>query len=130
MKYTTKQYANSLLSALEGKSAKAQGESLRRFFSILQRNGDASKRSQIMEEVRRTYFKKNGTHKVEVEMAANPPASLKKDIEGALGKKIVLSERLSPELVGGIKIFIDDETLVDASIKTQLDKLFTRTNKE
>ena len=126
MKYSNKQYANSLLSALEGKSAKTQGEAIRKFLVILQRNGDGAKKNQILEEVRREYFKKSGMHKVDVEMAAQAPASLKKDIESALGKSIVLKEIMNPAVIGGIKILIDDEVLVDASIRTQLDRMFQR----
>ncbi len=126
MKYTTKQYANSLLSALEGKSAKAQGEAIGKFLKILARNGDAQKRNQIMAEVKRVHLKKNKIHEVRVEMAANPPATLKKDLESALGKNIIFEDVLNPKLLGGIKILIDDETLIDASVRTQLDRMFAR----
>ncbi len=126
MKYTTKQYANSLLSALEGKSDKVQGETLQRFLGILARNGDAPKRNQIMAELKRAHLKKNKIHEVEVQMAANSPATLKKDLESALGKNILFKDILNPNILGGIKILIDDETLIDASVRTQLDRMFAR----
>ena len=126
MKYTNKQYASSLISALHGKAVKEQGQAIKRFLGILAKNGDAQKRNQILSEVKREYFKKNDIHKVDVQSAVKLSDSLKKDLEEALGKKIILDENIKPELIGGIKILIDDETLIDATIKTQLDKMFNR----
>lgn len=124
MKYTTKQYASSLLAALDKKSPKEEKEVVRRFLGALQRNGDYAHRAKILEVAERLYFKKNGISKVEVELASDTPANLHKEIESALGRKVVFSDRKNANILGGIKILIDDETLIDASARTQVAKLF------
>lgn len=128
MKYTSKQYAATLISALTGKSEEGKKEILKKFLVVLQRNGDLGKRNQILEEVRREYFKQNDLSKVEVEVAGEVKEELKQEIEEALGKAISFYSKTNPNILGGIKILIDDETLIDASVKTQLDKLFTKSS--
>lgn len=124
MKYTSKQYAVTLISALAGKSEDAKKDILKKFLIILQRNGDLGKRNQILEEVRREYFRQNDLSKVEVEVVGKIKEGLKQEIEESLGKAISFDSKVNPKILGGIKILIDDETLIDASVKTQLDKLF------
>ncbi|OGE83399.1 MAG: hypothetical protein A3B23_01595 [Candidatus Colwellbacteria bacterium RIFCSPLOWO2_01_FULL_48_10] len=130
MKYTNKQYANSLLSALDGKSANEQPAMIKRFLALLRKNGDSAKRSQILRETERGYFRASGMSRVEVEVAGKSLAAetLRKDIEEAVGRKIVMSEKVNPAMIGGIKILIDDETLIDASALSRLNKIFTRTH--
>lgn len=93
---------------------------------VLARNGDAVKKNQIIEEAEKEYFRKEGISKVVAETAGEAPSSIKKDIEEALHKKVDLVSSVNPGIIGGIKILIDDETLIDASVKTQLNKLFSR----
>ena len=46
------------------------------------------------------------------------------DISKYIGRKIQYEEKINAELSGGIRILINDELLVDGSIKSQLDRLF------
>ena len=126
MKYTNKQYASSLISAIADKSGEEKKQALVNFINILKKNGDISKRSQILEEVRREYFKQNGLYKVDVETVSTPPENLAQQIEEKLGGKIAISNKENPDILGGIKILIDDETLIDASVKTQISRVFAK----
>lgn len=126
MRYTTKQYATSLLASLEKKSQKEQGEISKRFISLLQKNGDYTRRHQIIKEVERIYLRGKGVSKIEVELASETSASLAKDIEKALNRKIIFSARKNMDILGGIKILIDEETLIDASARTQVAKIFQK----
>mgnify|MGYP003394656396 FL=1 len=62
--------------------------------------------------------------KVRIESAAPVSAQLKKEISEILGKKIVLEEKTRPDLLAGIKILVDDELLIDATGKRQLERIF------
>lgn len=126
MKYTTKQYASTLLSSLDGKTSKGQGEVIKKFLVVLQKNGDFAKRNQILKEAESQHFKKNGIHRVSVELASEIPANLEKEIEAALGKKIVFEAHKNKDILGGIKILVDDEILVDASARAQIARLFAK----
>lgn len=123
MRYTVKQYAEGLLGALQGKNAKEQGEAVKRFMALLQKNGAFQKRKEIMKETERQYLRAEKVRKVSVELASETPASLEKDIEAVLGTKIIFESSINKNILGGIKILIDDETLIDASARGQIDAL-------
>lgn len=126
MRYTTKQYAGSLLSVLGNKGVEKQKEVIRKFLRFLQKNGEAAKRRQIMVEIEREYLEKNNTRKVQVETANGADKTMIKEIKNMFGDKTLISEKVSPEILGGVKIFIDEENLIDASARTQLDRMFNR----
>ena len=126
MRYSLKQYASVLLSALDGKSEKERKEILRRFVDILAKNRDITRLGAILREVEREYLKKSGMKKVWVESVSPLSAGLRKEIEAAVGGKTYLHEKINPSLLGGIRILINDELLIDASARRQIDKLFSR----
>lgn len=128
MKYSVKQYASALLAALQGKTGQERGRVIANFFKILQKNADFGKRKSVVQEMRREYFRQNGIATAKVETADGAPEHIKKELETALGREVVLEERIDPGILGGIKILIDDETLMDASLKTMIDKAFRPTN--
>lgn len=124
MRYAIRQYAEALLGALEDKSGRVQSEVIRRFLSVIRKNKDWSKLGRILHEVEKQSLRKRGMRKVEVESAAPLSRELIKEIEKFLGKKLVLEEKVRPELLSGIKILVDNELLIDASAKRGLDSLF------
>lgn len=124
MRYSAKQYSASLISALEGKSDSDQQASIKRFMTMLQRNGDFSKRQLIAREIKKQYLTKEGTKDVVVEVASEV-SGMKKELESALGGKILLKEEINPSILGGVKILINEEILIDASVRSRLNKLFT-----
>lgn len=124
MKYTNKQYASGLLEALEGKPEKKQKEIVRRFLLVLTKNRDWSRLEGIFEEAERICLKEAGLKKVYVETPSSVYPVLKKEIQKILGKKIFFSAKTKPALFGGVRILIDNELLIDASAKRQLDKIF------
>ena len=128
VKYSNKQYAAALLASFDHASADKQKVVIKNFIALLKRSGVYGKRNEILKEAEKLYFKHKGVHKVDVETAGKPSENLKKEIESALGKNIVLRETVNPEILGGIKILIDDENLIDGSARTQLSKLFQKVN--
>lgn len=124
MKYSSKQYAIVLLSVLEGKSEKDRKEVLRKFVAVLAKNRDLARLGAILRETEREFLKQSGAKKVLVESASPVNPSLRHEIENAVGGKIWWYEKTTPEFLAGIRILINDETLIDASGKRQIEKMF------
>lgn len=124
MKYSTKQYASVLLSVLADKSEKDRKEVLRKFVAVLAKNRDLARLGAILRETEREYLRQTGMQKVLAESASPIDPSLRKEIEHAVGGKIWWQEKVNPELLAGIKILINGETLIDASGKRQIEKMF------
>lgn len=126
MKYTNEQYAESLLRSLEGKSGAKQKETIRNFLYVLLRKGDFYRLPLVVQKLEKKYRAKQGVNKVSVEYPDSMNAGVKKQIESILGKKIVWEEKINPTLLAGIKIVVNDELLIDASAKRQLDRIMPR----
>ena len=126
MRYSTKQYAATLVSALAGKSEKDEKKIIANFFSLLKRNGDFVKRREIFKEIERVVRKSDGVRKVVLETTVPVSEEVKKEIEKNLGSKAIFEENINPSVIGGMKILVDDEYLIDATVKRQLDKLFSK----
>lgn len=126
MKYRVTQYAQALHAALKNEPASKQKEIMRRFVVLLGRHRMSAKSGLIVSAYEKIVLRESGMRKVKIESAAPITEHLKKEISGILGKKILIEEKMNPELLAGIKILVDNELLIDASAKRQLEKLFTR----
>lgn len=124
MKYSSKQYASVLLSILEGKSEKDRKKILRKFIAVLAKNRDLTRLGAILRETEREYLQRSDLRKVVVESVSPVNSALRKEIERAVGGKTWWQEKINPELLAGIRILINDETLIDASGKRQVEKMF------
>lgn len=124
MKYTVKQYAEALYSALEKKKAKEAADITRRFFSIVRKNGDSPRMELIFRAFQKEYLKQKRFRAVDIEMASAVPARVKRDIKTILGGEIVFAESENPALGAGIRITVDEDILIDASAKKQLEKIY------
>lgn len=125
MKHPAATYAAAFLEAV--KSRKISAEALRRFLKMLRRNGDLVKLPEILKNIESLYYKKEGITKVEVVSAR----MLRKDkIEKALrecfGAKLAVEFLLYPGLIGGVILKINDELVIDASVKRRLEQLFVK----
>lgn len=123
MKFSTQQYATALYGALAEKSEPERKAVFRNFLSILQKNRDWSRLGLILKEVERLYLKEAGLKKVEVETASSSK-TMQRELKEILGKNILIKERVNPEILAGLKILINDEILVDASAKAQINRMF------
>jgi len=126
MKYSPRQYAAALRAALEEKSGHERKEILKNFVRALARARTLAKLPVILREVEKQALAAEGLKKVEVESASPVDEKTRKEIERRLGHKIFLKEKINPELLAGIRILVDDETLIDASAKRQLEKMFAK----
>jgi len=124
MKHSAKQYAQAFFTAMGGKGEKDQKKMMGQFLTTIRKNGDMPHLHGIMREVEKQYYKQQGIHKIEVESATPLSVSTKKQILAMVSHGVITREGVDASLVGGVTICVDDEILIDASIKNQLVKLF------
>lgn len=126
MKYRTAQYAQALHAAVKDVPEQKQKEIMRRFAALLGRHRVSGKSDLIVAAYEKIVLQESGMRKVTIESVAPVSEQLKKEIIELLGKKIFIEEEAHPELLAGIKILVDNELLIDASAKRQLEKIFQK----
>ena len=126
MKYRISQYAQALHTALDGKKKTEQHAIARRFAGVLIRRRMIAKSHLILAAYEKLVLCARGERKVRIESAGPVPEQLKKEIRGVLDAKIHFEELVNPELLAGAKILVDDELLIDASAKKQIERMFTQ----
>lgn len=124
MKSTPQQYAMALFGALEKKGEGEQKKIFKNFLAVIKKNGDTTRLPAIVREVENQQYARIGAHKIEVTSASPLSATVKKQILGTVKHGVIARESVDASLIGGVTICVDDETLIDASIKNQLVKLF------
>ena len=97
-------------------------ETIRQFVLILQKNNKLKKVDYITAEFINYSKKQEGIKSIEVESARKLEQSALNKIRKIFGEKSEISEKTNKDLLGGIKIKVDD-MVYDASLKTQLIKL-------
>ncbi|MES2437226.1 MAG: F0F1 ATP synthase subunit delta [Patescibacteria group bacterium] len=124
MKYSSRQYAHALYYALKDKPMSEHADLISNFMHSVRVRKDTKLLPAILTSFEKLYLKDEKLKKVTVESASPISVEIRKDIENALGTGIRLKEKVMPELLAGIKLYIDDEILIDASAKTRINNLF------
>lgn len=126
MKITPKQYARALYEMTKTASGRDLDTVIQNFVKYLGMRGGASLASQIILEFEKYYNIQEGIVSVEASSAREFTGDERKYIissfEKITGKKIELHQSLDKEILGGA-IFKVHDTIIDASLKTQLSHL-------
>lgn len=112
MKYQAKIYAKALADLL---SSNKEDEIVDNFLKLLEKNRDMSKAGKIIELARNIYAKKSGKKIITIETARKIGKIIKGDI---------VEEKITPELIAGVRITINNEKQLDNSISAKLKKIF------
>ena len=123
MRYTNAQYAQALSEALGEAKSKGRSVIVHRFLAMLQRHRAISRVSRILEQFEKHSLKSDGLVKVEVTSAAPLTDEIRQHISAALKKKVYLEEIVDAELLGGIKMIVNNEILIDASAKRHIEAM-------
>lgn len=123
MKFTAKQYAEALFESLREVRPKDQDRVLDNFVKVLAEYGDLKAYDEISKEYQKLEEHAQSIKQVEV-TTANPAHSkaLLAELNRIVGDKIELKEKIDQSIIGGIVVRVDD-TLIDASIKNNLNQL-------
>lgn len=124
MKITAQQYAESLLSALESVKPSDHDRVIENFLKILSQNGDMALYEKVIKEFEILDKKKKGISEAEVVFSkeAENNSKILDELNRIVGKKVEIKKKIDENVIGGIVVKVDD-TLIDASLKTQLKTL-------
>ena len=123
MKITPKQYAISLYESTI-KIDKIQAEQrIENFVEILKKNNDLSLADKIIEQYYKYYRDQRNISKIEVTSAEKLNPELLNKIIQKFQKQIEIKEIVDESLIGGIILRVDDNLLIDGSVKKKLKNL-------
>lgn len=117
------EYAKALYEAIIEVTPESQDKVLDNFTKVLAQNGDLGLMDEIEKEFTKLQRQAQGIKQVQVTTAHESESKgLLKDLHEIVGSKIDVEHKVDPEILGGIVIRVDD-TLIDASIKNNLNNL-------
>lgn len=123
MRYSAKQYAKTLYQLTEGAGRDEAKKIVEKFALTLKQNNDLKLFNDIIGEFFRLEDEAKKIVRIEVKSATKLDSVSRKAIikifEKATGKKAELKEKIDPDLIGGVKIKMDD-ILIDKSVKNKL----------
>ena len=122
MKFTPQQYAQALFDSISETNPKDHDKIMDRFVKILAQNGDLNKHAEIEAEFRRLDMKAKGISEVEVTFAKEHNTAILDELNEMVKGKAEYKTKIDQNIVGGLVVKVDD-TLIDASVKTQLEHL-------
>lgn len=123
MKISAQQYAQALHQTLQQTPDKDQDKVIDNLIKVLQANQHTDLYQEIIEEFEKLLNKDKGLKEVKVTTATDQDSKVVMDnLNELAGKQIKLTHQTDESIIGGVVIKMDD-TLIDGSIKTQLDDL-------
>ena len=122
MKYSVATYARALVESVA--SSKDDAGIVKRFMALLVRNGDEAVASKIVSVASAQLAKKNGGRSVVIESARPLHSAQRAHIMKSFSSNDIVEEKINPSLRAGVRIMIDGEQLIDASLSHKLQKLF------
>ena len=125
MIYKAKNYAELLLSLTEDKAEAEQTTIIQKFVRLLKKHNVLHYASPIIREFDRLYRVRHGITKVNIESARELNKQQRVEINKNLPVDSQITTQVKPELLGGIKLIINDSLLIDGTLKHRLDQLFT-----
>jgi F-type H+-transporting ATPase subunit delta len=119
-KLTAKDYAKALYEAIQ--ETRDHDVVLDNFVKILAQNGDLSKHEQIEEEYKKIEREAKGIKEVHTTFAQQHNTKILDELNTIVKGKAEFVTQIDEGIVGGVILKVDD-TLIDASVKTQLNNL-------
>jgi F-type H+-transporting ATPase subunit delta len=120
MKLTSAQYAQALYLAVH--ETKDHETVLNNFVKVLSQNGDLGKYSEIEKEYTKLTLKAQGIAEVNITFAQEHNTKILDDLNKVVKSQTKFTTKIDNQILGGVIVKVDD-TLIDASIKTQLINL-------
>ncbi|MBI3231568.1 MAG: ATP synthase F1 subunit delta [Candidatus Doudnabacteria bacterium] len=124
MKISPQQYASALLDAIQTTGSKDHDKVLDNFVKILAQNGDLNKYEEIEREYKLIEMREKGISQAEVTVAREMEmnSGLVHQLNQVIKGKVEIKQKVDDGIIGGVVVRVDD-TLIDASLKTQLSNL-------
>lgn len=126
MKYKVKDYSRALAQILSGGKLTADDEKkvIAELLKILAKQGDLKKAKEIIKAAKILLAKKENRSSIVFETARNLTGRQKEILLKALGQKEDMEEKISPDVVAGIRIIANGEKQLDQTISRKINSLF------
>ena len=123
MKITPKQYAISLYETTKNVDKFRAGERIKNFVNILKKNNDLSLANKIKDEYNKYYRNQKNISKIEIVSNAKLSSETLNKIIQKFKNQIEVEEKIDKSLIDGIVIKINDDVLIDGSVRRKLEDL-------
>lgn len=125
MKYKPKEYAKALVELLLVKGADEREKEIAvNFIKFIKNNGDEGKADKIISYAKDLFIKKTGRRRVILETARKIKPFQKEFFDSLIHKGDVVEEKINKDLIAGIKIIINNEKQLDASMLKKINNIF------
>lgn len=122
MRHAPEDYAKALLSLLDEHPSKER-QIMEGFVRALAASGDLARTDEVLRAVETALAKRDGRVRLAVRSARPLGAEALERIQKGFGEGAFAENRVAPELLGGIQIIVNGETMIDATLKRKLDAL-------
>lgn len=127
MRYAPAQYAEAFSAVIAKSSPSKREEAIAGLLRSVQKNGDRSRKDQILAAIERRMVAERGGAWVRLEFARTMPERVVAELKKGFNPKDHVETAVRPELVAGVRITQNGETELDYSLARKLKKLFPRT---
>ena len=123
MKNKSKNYAKALAEIiLAGKAS--EKKIVDGFLKLLEKDGQQRHANEILDLTEEIILAAKGKKKIYFETARQMTAKQKKMLDSVAKPGDVVKEKINPELIAGIKIIINNNRELDASLQNKLNNIF------
>lgn len=125
-RYTPKQYATALFESLSSEgfsSSEKQDTIVRNFARLVAANYDRALLPKIIMQLKKLERTKAGRHEVVLTSARPLEKSVLVEVKQKVGEKSSIKEVVDPAVLGGVKVLINDEIVVDGTLKNRIQKM-------
>ncbi len=123
MKITPKQYAISLYETTKNVEEFKIEKRIKNFVNILKKNNDLSLADKIIDEYNKYHRNQKNISKIEITSSNKLDSKILNKIIQKFKNQIEVEEKIDKSLINGIVIKIDDDVLIDGSVKRRLEDL-------
>jgi F0F1-type ATP synthase delta subunit len=123
-------YGQALAAALEGKPKIKEEELVANLIRLIKKNGDWTKRKEIVQACEKVLRKKRDRQELVVESARPLREKEKKLLLADFPEESYdVREEIKPELLAGVRLVKDGERQFDASLQNKLKAIFAGLNR-
>jgi F0F1-type ATP synthase delta subunit len=122
MRYSPKQYASALFESLSEKGTNADVV-VKGFVKMLVGNYDRALLPKILMQFKKLERNKAGRHEVVLTSARQLEKSVIADVKKKVGENSGIKEVIDPQVLGGVRILINDEIIIDGTLKSRIQKM-------
>jgi F0F1-type ATP synthase delta subunit len=121
-RYTPKQYAAALFESLQEKGVSVDAV-VKSFSAMVVRNYDKALLPKIIAQFKKLERTKAGRHEVVLTSARTIEKSVIADVKKKVGENSGITEVIDPKVLGGVRILINDEVVIDGTYRTRVRRM-------